>query len=138
MRMPAVSSIRASRRSSMNSSRGNVVSFPLRSNRTPDRLGLYIRAGRRDRTDLLDFLGTSEMDFHGVVFDPTQVKPQRELREQLLARRIDTVLDPRTQPLATLGGYTDSLGELPWGSDHVHEPADFQGLRGRQITSAVA
>ena len=122
----------------MSSAHGNVVSFPHVSRRTPDRLGLYFRASRRDRADLLDFLSTNDAEFHGVVFDPTQTKPQHELREQLLARRIDAVLDPRTQPLATPGGYTDSLGALPWGGDHVHQPGDFHGLRGRQITAAIA
>ncbi len=122
----------------MNSGRGNILPFPLMRDRTPDRLGLYVRATRRDRVDLLDFLSTSDADFHGVVFDPTQIKPQRELRDQLLARRIDAVLDPRTQPLATPGGYTESLAQLPWGGSYMHRPDDFQGLRGRQITAAIA
>lgn len=122
----------------MTSRNGNIVPFLSSIQRAPEKLGLYIRASRIDRLDLLEFISAGDADFFGVVFDPTQAKAQRELREQVLARRIDVVLDPRTQPLATPGGYTESLSSLGWGGDHVHRTSDFSGFRGRQIVASIA
>jgi hypothetical protein len=104
----------------------------------PDPLGLYIRAGRNDQGDLLDLIAAGDASCFGVVFDPTLVKSQRELREQVLASRLDAILDPRTQVAAMPGGFTESLGKLPWGGNTVQNTSDFAGTAGKRRVSALA
>jgi hypothetical protein len=60
------------------------------------------------------------------------------LVERARARRLDVILDPRTQPSATIGGFNDSLGELPWGRSRPHTEEDFRGASGRRITISLA
>lgn len=56
----------------------------------------------------------------------------RELREQVVEHRLDAVLDPQTQAAATIGGYTEVLGKLPWALDRPHRVSDFAGRAGRE------
>ena len=104
----------------------------------PDPIGLYFRAGRNDHRPLLDLLAAGESRFFGVVCDPTHVKFQRELVERATERRLDIILDPRTQASATPGGFTSTLGELPWGSGRVHVEDDFRGSGGRRLMGNLA
>jgi hypothetical protein len=104
----------------------------------PDPLGLYFRVGRNDHRPLLDLLAGGDTRFFGVVCDPTHVKFQRELVERAAARRLDVILDPRTQASATLGGFTTALGELPWGCGRVHVEDDFRGSGGRRLVANLA
>jgi hypothetical protein len=50
----------------------------------------------------------------GVVFDPTFLKPQGELRAEVNQRRLWTVLDPLAFELSTPSGHTatDKLGRV--------------------------
>jgi hypothetical protein len=104
----------------------------------PDPLGLYVRAGRNDHKELLSLLTAGKPIGLGVVFDPTHLKYQRELLRYVVERRLDAILDPRTQPLATVGGYTPSLGKLPWGNSRPQEVEDFEGIQGRRLIRNIA
>lgn len=116
----------------------NFSAYPRMIRPAPEPLGLYFRAGRNDRACLLDWLASGNSGAMGCVVDPTLVKPQRDLIDQLLSNRLDAVLDPRTQASATIGGHTPSLGDLPWGRDRPHTPADFKETAGRRTVNAIA
>jgi hypothetical protein len=61
-----------------------------------------------------------------------------ELKEVLLQKRLDAILDPQTQQLAFLGSYSDALASLPWAHrDRPHRVADFQGQGGRDIIASL-
>ena len=104
----------------------------------PDPLGLYFRAGRNDHRELLDLLAAGETRFFGVVCDPTHSKFQREMMDRAMQRRLDLILDPRTQASATIGGFTDALGDLPWGRGRAHVEDDFRGAAGRRLIANLA
>jgi len=114
----------------------NLSPRPIRP--APKALGLYFRAGRNDASVLLDLLAAGETRFYGVVVDPTYARFQKELVQRARARRLDVILDPRTQPSATIGGFNDSLGELPWGRSRPHTEEDFRGASGRRISISLA
>ena len=99
--------------------------FPRAVRPVPDPLGLYFRASRNDQAELLNLMAAGDASCFGVVFDPTLIKSQKELRDQILANRLDAILDPRTQPAAMPGGYTDALGKLPWGRKHDAHASQF-------------
>ena len=111
---------------------GRLIAFrPVRS--APQPLGLYFRVGRNDQRDLLNLIAAGDAGCFGLVLDPTLVASQKELRDRALARRLDVILDPRTQAAATIGGFTNSLGRLPWGLGRIHEARDFR----RAVWSSV-
>lgn len=113
----------------------------LRLVRAPDPLGLYVRIAGVGQKDLQTFLASRAPTFNGVVFearrvDPPQVKQegkdsreprssQRELLSLVLERRMDAVLDPQTQAMATPGGYSDKLNHLPWCLGRMHRLEDY-------------
>jgi hypothetical protein len=112
--------------------------FPRAVRPLPDPLALYLRPGRNDQKPLLEFAATGDAAFHGVIFDASIHLFHKELLERTLAQRQDAVLDPRTQPLATEGGYSAALGRLPWGGDRPHAPADFLEVAGRRRVGEIA
>jgi hypothetical protein len=75
----------------------------------PEPLGLYFRVGRNDHRELLQLLSSGETRFFGLVCDPTYTKFQRELVDRAIERRLDVILDPRTQPSSTVGGFSSTL-----------------------------
>lgn len=81
----------------------------------PQPLGYYVRGRREDKAFLLDLIASRLTNFSGIVFEPHRVKPDRELRELVLKQNLDAILDPKTQQLATPGGFSPTLGSLPWG-----------------------
>jgi hypothetical protein len=116
---------------------GRLIPFrPVRS--APQPLGLYFRVGRNDQRDLLNLIAAGDAGCFGLVLDPTLVGSQREIRDRALARRLDVILDPRTQAAATIGGYTQSLGKLPWGLQRMHEARDYEGAAGRRLIGGIA
>jgi hypothetical protein len=120
---------------------GNVAPFahfPRTIRPLPDPLALDLRPGRNDHKPLLEFAATGDAAFHGVIFDPSVQHLHKELLERTLAQNQDAVLDPRTQPLATEGGYSGALGKLPWGGDRPHSPADFIDAAGRRRVGEIA
>lgn len=94
--------------------------------------GLYVRVGRNDHVDLLNLIAAGDARCLGVVFDAVHVDRHKELREQVGAHRLDAILDPKTQAAATVGGYTEHLGALPWGAGRPHRVDDFRGPAERE------
>ena len=117
-----------------------MASPPLRLVRAvPDPLALYVRAGRADHTALLGFLTTGDAAMAGLVFEAKRVAKQQELLHQVAERRIDAVLDPMTQQMATIGGYNEAMDDLPWSAGRAHALTDFQTLlQRRNIATQVA
>lgn len=104
----------------------------------PEPLGLYIRAGRNDHLVLLNLIATGRTACCGVVFDAAQEDRHKELKEQVLAHRLDAILDTKAMQMAFPGGHTKALGQLPWGeADRVHMPSDFQGFAGRRLVATI-
>jgi hypothetical protein len=122
----------------MSQSIRSITSLPRLIRPAPDPLGLYFRAGRNDHRELLDLLAAGETRFFGVVCDPTHAKFQREMMERAVQRRLDLILDPRTQASATIGGFTDALGDLPWGRGRAHVEDDFRAAAGRRLIANLA
>lgn len=105
----------------------------------PDPLGLYVRAGRVDQKDLQNFIAAGLAAFSGVVFEAKRVHQQKELLSLLLERRLDAVLDPQTQAMATIGGYDRSMDGLPWSKKQPHSKADFATpFQRRQLADEIA
>jgi hypothetical protein len=103
----------------------------------PKPLGLFFRSGRNDQQDLLHLMASGESRFFGIVSDPTNARTQKELIQRA-ARRLDVILDPRTQASATAGGFNESLGALPWGRGRPHTQGDFTGANGRRLLERLA
>jgi len=104
----------------------------------PKPLGLYFRVGRNDHREVLELVSSGDTRFFGIVCEGGYTKFQKELIERTADRRLDVVLDPRTHASATPGGYTESLGALPWGRGRPHREDDFQGQSGRRVITALA
>jgi hypothetical protein len=105
----------------------------------PDPLGLYLRAGRLDQKELQNFIAAGLTAFSGVVFEAKRVVQQKELLSLVLDRRLDAVLDPQTQPMATIGGYDNSMDALPWSKKRSHQEADFgTAFQRRQFADDIA
>jgi hypothetical protein len=100
-------------------------------------MGLYIHAGRNDHRELLNLIPQGTLGCFGLVLEATSLKRHRELLEMALASRLDAILDPRTQPAGTAGGYSDEIGSLPWALSRPNVPGDFEGARGRGIIAAI-
>jgi|SRR3989344_1077991 len=111
--------------------------YPRLVRPAPDPLTHYIHIGRNDHRAVLNMTAAGDFACFGGVFDPTHVDRHKELLDQLHKRKLDAILDPRTQPSATLGGYSNSLGDLPWGVGRPHTPADFFGTAGRRLIAAI-
>jgi hypothetical protein len=109
-----------------------VTAFPRPLRPVPEPLGLYLRPGRSDHRELSTVLLSGAQKFFGAVIDATLNERHKDLREQLLAGRLDVILDPKTQPAAFEHGYRPSMGELPWGAERPNRPDDFRGFPGRQ------
>lgn len=117
---------------------GRLISFPRPIRSAPEPLGLYLRVGRNDQRDLLNLIAAGDAGCFGIVLDPTLVDGQKELRERALARRLDVLLDPRTQAAATIGGFTTALGKLPWGLQRIHEFRDYEGVAAGRLIGGIA
>ncbi|MEL6734612.1 MAG: hypothetical protein AAFO98_01855 [Pseudomonadota bacterium] len=101
-------------------------------------LGLYIRIGRNDHLTMLDLLAEGEKRIFGVVIDAQHTHRHRELRAETLKRGFDVILDPKTHPLAMVGGHTHTLSGLPWAEDRPHRLQDFDGSDGIVRAAKVA
>ena len=104
----------------------------------PNPLGLYIRAGRLDQKVLQSFITAGAVGFSGVVFEAKRVEQQKELLSLVLEKQLDAILDPQTQPMATVGGYAKAMDDLPWSQKRVHVLGDFStGNLRRQIANEI-
>ena len=111
--------------------------FPRVLRPMPAPLGLYIRGGRNHHKDLSNLIAAGDASCFGAVLNPTMLNSQQELRDQILGRRLDAILDPKTQPSATVGGFSDALGELPWGVGRPHTRSDFIDQKHEQHAKRV-
>lgn len=107
-----------------------VSQFPRSIRPAPDPLGLYFRPNHNDHNVLSNLIAAGDTNFFGVVLDPAHLGRQVELRDQVLDRSIDLILDPKTQEASAPGRYTDRLGKLPWIGGHCSNLEDFSGTLG--------
>lgn len=103
-----------------------------------DPIGLYVRVGRGDARTIQSFLEIKGAHFHGVVIDATRTVLDKDLRDIAATKKIDVILDPKTQESAYEGVFTERLGKLPWGVGRPHVLGDFQGAAGRRRATALA
>ena len=89
----------------------NVTQFPRPVIAVPDPLGLYLRVGHSDHLQLSNLLLSGPLRFFGAIIDATRTESQKELRKQLLAHRLDVILDPKTQAAAMPGGFKPAFGD---------------------------
>lgn len=104
----------------------------------PDPLGLYIRPGYNDHRVMSDLLANGNKLFFGAVFDPTKIERHSELKDQVLDNKLDAILDTRAMRSSTIGGYTDKMGLLPWGSKRPQIIDDFTGVNGRRLINNIS
>ncbi|MCZ0942281.1 MAG: hypothetical protein OXJ53_04420 [Gammaproteobacteria bacterium] len=104
----------------------------------PEPLGWYIRPSFVDHRRIADAVAGRAVGLHGIVFDPAYEDRHSELRDLIVERNRDAVLDPRTQELATIGGFNKRLSELPWALDRPHRPDDFANMPARRIVESIA
>src|SRR5258708_7912483 len=95
----------------------------------PDPLGLYFRAGYNDHEAISSAVLAGRTHFTGVVVDAHRVERHRELLDLAEKSNLECVLDPCTQASAMPGGYSQRLGELPWGVERCHRISDFAPSR---------
>ena len=87
--------------------------FPRAVKAAPELLGWYLRPSFINHRGIADAVAGRTVGLHGIVFDPAYEDRHSELRHLIVERNRDAVLDPRTQELATTGGFTKRMGELP-------------------------
>lgn len=115
-----------------------VTQFPRAVRSTPDPLGLYLRPNHNDHKVLSELITAGDTAFCGAVLDPSHLKRQSELRDQILDRRIDLILDPKTQEAAAPGRFSENLGKLPWVGGRCNTFHDFSGTQGRRRVTELA
>lgn len=117
----------------------NVVQLPRSRAQRPqgEGLGLYIRVGRNDHRELLHIIAAGERSIFGFVIEARYADRHKDLIAEAKKRDIDVILDPMTQQLALPGSHNDRISILPWASEGVHKPSDFDGDAGRQRVEAL-
>lgn len=103
-------------------------------------LGLYLRPGRNDHKTLLALLAEKRADMSGLVLDPCLADRHKELQTEARSHGLETVLDPRSVELATVGGITRSgITDLPWtGQTYPHTAEMLGGTTGVHIAEQIA
>jgi hypothetical protein len=95
--------------------------------------------GRNDHKEMIDLLADGERGISGFVIDASNAaRRHRELSTEARRRGLQVVLDPKTQPMATLGGHTRTLAGIPWGFETHHQHEDFDGEDGRTLCELIA
>ena len=118
----------------------NVIRLPRPNDARPasDRLGLYLRVGFNQHSELLEVMAGGEHDFHGLVIEAQHAKRHAELRSHALRAGMDVVLDPKTHAMALPGSFGEGLAALPWSNEEHHTARDFEGDAGRAIAEKIA
>jgi hypothetical protein len=73
----------------------------------------------------------------GVVFDPTSISAQEELRTEVRQRNLWAILDTRLMELATVNGHTERRSTLPWAGKVPHRPQDLSGAAAQSAAAAI-
>ncbi|WP_152569527.1 MULTISPECIES: hypothetical protein [Sphingomonas] len=118
----------------------NVIQLPRprRLRPSPARIGYYLRVGRNDHKEVASRLAEGERAYSGLVFDAHNVERHRELIAAAATYGLDAVLDTRSQQAAFVGGYSNSLGKLPWGLGRQSAIGDFRGAEGQRRAEEIA
>ncbi|MDE0033998.1 MAG: hypothetical protein OXU75_12815 [Deltaproteobacteria bacterium] len=114
------------------------VYYPRVVRAAPEPLGWYLRPSYVDHRAIADAVAGGLVGLHGVVFDPLYGDRHSELRHLIVERNRDAILDPRTQELASIGGFNKRLSALPWALDRPHGPDDFADVDARRIVDSIA
>lgn len=109
---------------------------PLRP--SPARFGYYLRVGRNDHVTVASLLAEGEQTYLGLVIEAQHAHRQRDLIGSALARGLDVILDTKSQPATFVGGYSSSLGALPWGLGRRATLADYTGIEGSRRADEIA
>jgi hypothetical protein len=100
-------------------------------------LGLFLRPGHNDHRVLSQLLSEGRSSLTGVVFEPTSITAQEELRSEVRRRGLWAVLDTRLMEMATPRGFTDKRSLLPWGGRASHKPQDLSGAAGQSTALEI-
>lgn len=96
---------------------------PLRIVRDPEPLGSIIRPIARDLRVLTDLIEAKAVSLTSVIVDARKPSLSEDLREVAHASNVETILDPNSIELSTLGGFQLSgVRELSWASDEPDTP----------------
>jgi len=113
--------------------------LPVRFLRSTDEpFGVFLRPSRTDHRLLLQLLSEGMSSFSGVIFDPTLLSFQQELRSEVNQRRLWSVLDPLSLELSYLSSRTAARKELPWAGTKPLSVADLRGAGGRTYAESIA
>ena len=119
----------------------NVIRLPrpAAARQPSGKLGLYLRPGYSQHKDMLDALAGGKKDFSGIVVEAGNVERRHhELISHAHQIGLDVILDPKTQAMATPGGYSKGMAQLPWGTDRPQTVDDYKGENGRKIARTIA
>ncbi len=103
-----------------------------------DPVGLYLRVGYNDHRDIAEAVLSGRTHFTGVVVEAHRLARHREMLDLVEKTNLECVLDPCTQAAATPGGYSETLGALPWGGGRRHELRDFETSRLLGLVTSIA
>jgi hypothetical protein len=102
-------------------------------------IAAFLRVGHTGHRKLEALLASNRLPIRRMVFDAGHIHEQVELVKALKARGYETVLDPNSAEMATLGRFASSIGNLPWGNpDRPWQPEDFSKTRNLDTAKAVA
>lgn len=99
-----------------------------------DPLGSYLRVGRRDHVFLGQMLVENKPVGSGLIVDPALNDSHKDLWVEARQRGVETVLDPRSLDLSTVGGIVrGGARELPWAPSDLHTPDSLYGNAGEDL-----
>lgn len=104
----------------------------------PEPLGWYVRPSYVDHLAIADAVASGAVGLQGIIFDPLHEGRHAELHDLILERNRDAILDPRTQEMASPGGFKRRMSALSWALDRPHEPNDFNDVNARRFADAIA
>ena len=62
-----------------------------------------------DHRAIADAVVGNSVGLHGVVFDPLYNERHSDLRNMIVERKRDAILDPKTQELGSMGSFNERL-----------------------------
>lgn len=118
----------------------NVIQLPRprRLRPSPARLGYYLRVGLNDHMTVANLLAEGERTYLGLVIEAQHAIRHRDLIAAASERGLDVIVDTKSQPAVLVGGYSRSLGSLPWGLNRQATLADYVGIEGMRRAEEIA
>jgi len=101
-------------------------------------LGLFLRPGKDNHRVITQLLSEGRVGMSGSVFDATHLSFQGNLRDAIVGKSLDAILDPRMMELASAGGHTSPRAALGWAAAKPHVPNDFTSKYIEQTAEAIA